>query len=661
MLVPAARPHVLASVLLLAIAPATAFAQAPARFLIEEGGRYGYVDARGEVVVPPRYLAGGAFSEGLAPVRVAGCYGYIGVDGAMAIPPRFDYAEPFGDGVARAYLAGRPYLIDADGEVLFEHPYAELERPDEDGYCVVETESGLKGIVDASGQLTLAPLYERFDEIVGDHVLVRRAGPAGATGWAGRYQTAVLTREGAIVVPFGRYSGISLLGDDMAFVDYWPERDSQAFAGLIDLTDVDLRLRPSTGWTDAYGDERRFSGGLAVVNISGEEYRRVAMGYIDAEARLVSANADWEELSPMAAGRAFAKTDTGWELLDARAQPIARGRSGLDAYSDVAAAARSLAELGTFVARADGRVMRYDRDGQPKGELKAVPPGASISVRGAYLVYGVEAEGGADDFGWSKKYGAIRLRDGVATERRFDQIFVLPDTDTGTGVLGVREDGRYGYVDARGDYRWRQAPADTAALPRPLDIDHMNRGYYYAGAPRVKSLDGYGGWGGSDNGYRPLPAEARPHYGDSLGFSIDTASATVSHGGASARFVYLANASSDTAFFGAQDSRLPAVVEARDDTGAWRPIEYLPSSWCGNSYHTLHLPPGQYWGFRVPDYAGADTTEMRLTVTYSTVAGHEGGERRAVYSATWVGGVNPGQFWRKPAYFARGIMDPYVD
>ena len=648
------------TILMGAVAPPTdTLAQSMPRYRIEEGGRYGYVDAAGEVAIAPQYAAAGEFSEGLAPVRAGGCYGYVDVAGRMVIPPQFDYAEPFRDSIARAYVAGRPFLIDPDGELLFEHPYAGLEYPDEDGYSVVETDSGLRGIINAKGQLTLSPIYEKLSEIVGDYVLVYRPGPAGTKGWAGRQQVAILTREGTVVVPFGRYSSVSLLGDDMAFVDHWVTSSERAFAGLIDLTDPDLTLRPSTGWTDNHGDGKRFSGGLAAVRLRGEDYRRVAMGYVDEEARLVHSSKAWKELSPVTAGRAFAKTDTGWELLGERAQPIARGSFDLEAYQDVATAARSLMELGVFVARADGRVIRYDRDGRPLGELTAVPPDASISVRGAYLVYGVKAEEDTNDFGRRREFGAIRLKDDVVTQRRFDQVFVLPDT--GAGVLGVLDDGRYGYVDARGDYLWRQPPPDTTAPPQPLDIDYMNRGYFYAGGPSVETLDGSGGWGGSSNGYRELAGGALTVYGDTLGFSVDTTSAVAIQSGTRAHFVYLANAGRDTAFFDAQDSRLSAVVEARDAMGKWRAIEYLPSSWCGNSYHTLHLPPGQYWGFRVPVYAGADTTVMRVRIDYATASAPEDKDRRVAVSPSWVGSVNPGQFWRKPTYESRGIMDPYSE
>ncbi len=43
--------------------------------------------------------------------------------------------------------------------------------------------------------------------------------------------------------------------------------------------------------------------------------------------------------------------------------------------------------------------------------------------------------------------------------------------------------------------------------------------------------------------------------------------------------LWLVNRTGDAVAFAAQDSRLSIVAEAKDTDGAWKPIEYLPSSW----------------------------------------------------------------------------------
>lgn len=75
-------------------------------------GKYGFIDKRGEMVIPPRFVlrrggrhgelivSSGRFSEGLACVRVGELYGYINAKGDFVIPPRFARAQDFSEGLA---------------------------------------------------------------------------------------------------------------------------------------------------------------------------------------------------------------------------------------------------------------------------------------------------------------------------------------------------------------------------------------------------------------------------------------------------------------------------------------------------------------------------------------------------------------------------------
>lgn len=47
--------------------------------------------------------------------------------------------------------------------------------------------------------------------------------------------------------------------------------------------------------------------------------------------------------------------------------------------------------------------------------------------------------------------------------------------------------------------------------------------------------------------------------------------------------MYVVNNTTNKITFNAQDSRLYMKMQAKDSAGEWKDIEYLPSSWCGNS------------------------------------------------------------------------------
>jgi hypothetical protein len=179
--------------------------------------------------------------------------------------------------------------------------------------------------------------------------------------------------------------------------------------------------------------------------------------------------------------------------------------------------------------------------------------------------------------------------------------------------------------------------ARTSPYP-PVHIEFMARGYFYASS----EIDhGLGGNGTFDNGPRPNAqlAPAAHRRGSTLYVAVladATAPFAKVYDGVP---VVVVNASLLPVELQAQDSRLDIIQEAKDAGGVWKPIEFLPSSWCGNSYHTLGLPAGMHWAFVAPRYAGTFATTLRVKVV-AGAAGHE----EVLYSNEFAGSVNPAQF-----------------
>jgi len=73
---------------------------------IEEGhkvhatGKYGYIDKAGQLVIACQFDEARSFSEGLASVKIGDEWGWIDTTGKIVIPPRFGSAGDFSEGFA---------------------------------------------------------------------------------------------------------------------------------------------------------------------------------------------------------------------------------------------------------------------------------------------------------------------------------------------------------------------------------------------------------------------------------------------------------------------------------------------------------------------------------------------------------------------------------
>jgi hypothetical protein len=196
-------------------------------------------------------------------------------------------------------------------------------------------------------------------------------------------------------------------------------------------------------------------------------------------------------------------------------------------------------------------------------------------------------------------------------------------------------------------------PADPADPADPVDPANvfesqvMLRGYCHAYS---QGSEGLGGYWASPN----LPRSGAHEGVEGLALVVQPHAVTEFQGGAGMT-LWLVNASGARVGFSASDSRLSLVQEVRTEEG-WRPIEYLPSSWCGNSYHVVFLEDDEHWQFAVPRYAGPVEAELRFRLT-----GIRGYEVEEIVSAPYRGGYHPSQLSDKQGHTPTNVMDPYDD
>lgn len=85
---------------------------------------YGYIDIRGNWVIPPKYMAAGDFSSGLAAVRVGRLWGHVDRQGTLAIRPQFEEAGDFHDDRAAVRQGERYGYINRSGSLVVPFRYS---------------------------------------------------------------------------------------------------------------------------------------------------------------------------------------------------------------------------------------------------------------------------------------------------------------------------------------------------------------------------------------------------------------------------------------------------------------------------------------------------------------------------------------------------------
>lgn len=171
---------------------------------------------------------------------------------------------------------------------------------------------------------------------------------------------------------------------------------------------------------------------------------------------------------------------------------------------------------------------------------------------------------------------------------------------------------------------------------KDLNIKSMLRGHIYAKSSIVDTT-AFGGFGDSNN----LPKKINENLNltdRGLIMKIDTTQTTTINNEYNGYKFYIANRTDSIVRFEASDSRLNVIAEVFHK-GKWKPIEYLPSSWCGNSYHSVYLKENEYWEFDIPKFTGKIKAKLRYKLYL--------GEDNYIYSNQISTRINKGQFKNK--------------
>lgn len=140
----------------------------------EQGGKWGYIDEKGNFVIEAQFDAVTEFSDGYATVSVDGKWGVIDTKGKYSVSPQYDYISSFSKGVAVVTDfdvddegSDKCGLIDTKGKMLLPITYDEIGSDPyrgldlDDDVDIFPIKSGEKyGYANTKGEIIVNPTYD---------------------------------------------------------------------------------------------------------------------------------------------------------------------------------------------------------------------------------------------------------------------------------------------------------------------------------------------------------------------------------------------------------------------------------------------------------------------------------------------------------------------
>ena len=613
------------------------FAQSNDLIRIIEDDKIGYINNYGKIVIKPNYTVGNDFSEGLASVREYDKYGFIDSEGKYVIEPKYDLAFNFYNGIAKVFLKGTPFFIDKKGKIVISEKYTSLEFVNKD-LAIVTTASDKKGVLNlVSNNLVIDTIYSSITNFKNGVAIVTNK-EISQNGNHLIHKPAVIDITGNLIVPFNKFIEINDYNDGIAKVYFKNTDSNDEIYGYIDDKGNLLFQEKYTG---KYLLPDYFNDGIGKISIKkklSETSYNYYDGYINKTGKIVLNDTINERLRDFSCGRAFIlDSNRDYKIVDTNLNKI-----GNNTYKNF---------LGNgfinnyAIVSNDVKFGIIDINGNyivtPKYDLIN-----EIGVVNGYFYYGIENDEETTLWGVANINGISIIEPKL---KEFDV------EGFKNGILKTSIDDKLVYFNEKGEIIWKEIESKELKL-KNLDIDFMNRGYFSAySKPNKNDL---GGYGTSRNIPKKIKNEKFPNKKLSLIVHVDSKDTIFSN--FNAYNVTLSNLTNKEINFSAQDSRLYMKVQAKDEDGIWKDIEYLPNSWCGNSYHTLTLERNNYWSFKTPIYSGGFKTKFRIELMITNRNENETEEKNIiVYSNEYEGSINPGQFWNRLEYYPNGIMDPY--
>ena len=128
---------------------------------VNNGNKYGFINSKGDEVIPCKYDYACDFSEGLALVSMNGKYGFVNRNGELVTPCKYDGAEDFSEGLALVRMNGKYGFVNKKGKLIIPCKYVKALSFSE-GMSLVRNEQYKQGFINKKGEWII---HNKYDEV----------------------------------------------------------------------------------------------------------------------------------------------------------------------------------------------------------------------------------------------------------------------------------------------------------------------------------------------------------------------------------------------------------------------------------------------------------------------------------------------------------------
>lgn len=561
-------------------------------YAINEDGKWGYINVKGEVVVPAIYEVVGDFHDGLAPVRLDNEYGYIDSTGALIVPFQFEFADNFAFGHARVLQQGAYYLIDNQGNVILDLEFDQIKSRMNNPYTLNVGGVDFKswGAINLQKELILDTVWSnvRWVGEENEYAIVSQWEP---------YLRGVFDSFGKEVIPVEKYNSIELINGFG-----WKATDT--LGNCFILSENGTVLLDGANYGNYFGVSTPMSNDDPLV--IGFGYQKGSCA-VNKKGKVIFSLENCKQLLPFNNGRsAYKGPDNLWYIIDTEGNVIGdRGYNCINNVSNgfIRKQKQYLFYDDTELVARGNTWYRIDKNGKTLDceECKNI-----LKVENRIENYYVVQTRFRNDTCFNAASGTFYPKS------RFYDLRNMRSIDA--RLVTFAEDDYVGYRNEEGIVVWQKEFLHREKRePNNFSPDHSFVWSYYGREPLGEQDILLFGEEIAEKACKPMDSMGFTPPTSGLGIYIDTLSKGTQDG-FNTYHTYIYNAGQESVDINTIDNDLYVDIELKNREGKWVKVTYSIFTGCGNSYYTEELPAGYCWKMHTPIFEGPHKTQMRLVL-----------------------------------------------